>query len=206
MIFMRDDYKEQLSALVDDELRRDESRFLAARVGHEDAARQCVGRYTLIRHALDRSLAVGTDGSSRTVADGVAQALAAEPTHDAGKRRGWRQRAQPIAGLAVAAGVAALTIGLWPQTGTGPSDVRTNPIEAATTGERAPGGTQTVADTQGEAPLSSTAAADNGSDRLEKAARERLTSYMVNHSEHAASGGVGGMLTYVRIAGHDGDE
>jgi len=206
---MRDDYKEQLSALVDDELRPEEARFLTARVGAEAAARARIGRYVAIRHALDGSLTLSPDGRTRYVADQVAVALEAEPAHDATVGGSWRQRwLKPAAGVALAASVAAVTVALWP-------------TNTARQGPASPQTTQSIADTEPRAGARSVAGevdsasgvdvAESGQGRhatgsLQPAVQQRLNSYMINHSEHSANAGMGGVMTYVRIAGHEADE
>lgn len=203
---MRDDYKEQLSALVDDELRAEESRFLTARLGDDASARAQLGRYVMIRHALQGSLAMDESGDPGRVANGVARALDDEPAHSGEPPRGKARRwLQPAAGIAVAASVALLTIGLWPgeqRPGGPPSAATDGAAVTARLGDPA----RPVSEGRGAARPARTVQASDGRQRMGPEMRQRLNSYMVNHSEHSATGGVGTVLTYVRIAGHDPDE
>mgnify|MGYP002338455452 CR=1 FL=1 len=202
---MRDDYKQQISALVDDELRPEESRFLMARVGSDGQARDQVASYITIRHALQGSLAVTPEGDSRHVAKEVAAALEEEPAHDAaGGNRLGRRWVQPAAGAALAAGVAAVTLALWPtpnpMSGSQRGESMAQPVaEAGSTA-----GARPVADGADAEPALRAAGAGAGqSGPIQPEMRQRLNSYMINHSEYAAGGGVGGVMSYVRIAGHE---
>jgi sigma-E factor negative regulatory protein RseA len=107
----------QLSAMFDDELPQDECELLARRLSRDQALRARWDRYATIGAAL-RGGDVRLGGQ---VARAVSSALGSEPVRVEGARaalpprwqtipRWWR----PIAGLAVAASVAALSI-LWLQ-------------------------------------------------------------------------------------------
>ncbi|MFP4130444.1 MAG: sigma-E factor negative regulatory protein, partial [Halorhodospira sp.] len=87
---------EQLSALVDGELSREERAFLLRRLGHDGAARARLGRYFLMRDALQRTLPAQPDPG---LAGRVRARIAEEPAHDAGSAKarsapsttGWRR-------------------------------------------------------------------------------------------------------------------
>lgn len=99
---MQDQYRESLSAWVDGELGRDEARFLARRLESDVDLRAAVSRYALAGACLrgDRVQPVGEDFSAR-----VAARIGAE---EAPRTRGRFLR--PLAGGAIAAGVAALAL------------------------------------------------------------------------------------------------
>jgi sigma-E factor negative regulatory protein RseA len=103
---MTDPIHEQLSAFHDGELSAAESELLLKRVQRDPQLRAMVGRYALIGEAL-RSTEAG--GPSRNFAARVAQAIEREET----PRLSWRPVAnwlKPVAGGAIAAGVAAVAL------------------------------------------------------------------------------------------------
>jgi negative regulator of sigma E activity len=206
--FMRDDYKEQISALVDDELRPEESRFLVARVGEDEQACEQFANYVTIRHALQGSIAKAPDNDPRHLAKRVAVALEDEPAHTGAQgRRRWQRWAQPAAGLALAASVAAVTLAIWPTQNPTSSGQRGDAWRDSVASGPNDSGAQPVADAGSSGAQLRTAdvsGAQSGSIGPEM--RQRLKSYMINHSEHSARGGIGGVMTYVRIAGHEADE
>lgn len=107
---MSDSVKEQLSAYLDGELSRDEVALLARRVGRNAEIGASLGRYALISESLkgDRPAA-----ASAGFAANVMAALDAEPTIAARSSISaptWPRRLRPVAGLAVAASVAAVVI------------------------------------------------------------------------------------------------
>ncbi len=113
---------EQLSALADGELSREERAFLLRRLGRDGTARARLGRYFLMRDALQRTLPEQPDPG---LAERVRARLADEPDHDStssAEARGayaladWRR---PAVGGVIAATVAAMTV-LWWQGGAPP--------------------------------------------------------------------------------------
>lgn len=107
---------EQLSALVDGELGRDEQVFLLKRLAHDDPARRKLERYYLIRDALRRGL---PEQRVEGLADRVRAELDEAPEHaavsrdaaGAGWSGGWRR---PALGGVFAAAVAVVAVTLWP--------------------------------------------------------------------------------------------
>lgn len=99
---MQDQYRESLSAWLDGALSRDESRFLARRLETDKDLCATLSRYALAGSVLrgERLTPVG-DGFAESVRDRVA--AEAMPTV---RGRHWR----PMAGGAIAAGVAALAL------------------------------------------------------------------------------------------------
>src|SRR5215831_16450993 len=103
---MTDSIHEQLSAFHDGELASAESELLLKRLQRDPQLRAAVGRYALIGEAL-RSTEAG--GPSRNFAARVAQAIEREKT----PQLFWRPVAswlKPVAGGAIAAGVAAVAL------------------------------------------------------------------------------------------------
>lgn len=178
-------FKEQLSALVDDELRREESVFLQRRLANDDDAVAQLGRYFMISDTLRRQL---PDSIDPAFSARVSAALEAEPAHQLAPPGLARRLARPLAGLGVAASAAMVAVSLW------------SPESAVPT---APGGQPSfVAATAGPAAgISLVSQPENRWDRLDPQVQQRLNGYLVNHSEHSSTGHFGGVLKYVRIAG-----
>jgi len=182
---MTDSVKEQLSACLDGELPAGELDLLLKRLERDPELRGSLGRYALLGEALRGRQPVA---ASRGFADKVAAVLDAEPAVGpaatpavipAAKtaRRGLGSPAfakwlQPAAGMAIAAGVAAVAV-LALQPSTLPTQqvavtVATAPIpQPATT-----------------APRSYTVPTNTSSDAYIPAAR--LTNYVVAHSEYSS--------------------
>jgi sigma-E factor negative regulatory protein RseA len=178
-----EEFKAQLSALVDDELRRDEAMFLVRRLSREPEAVDQVGRYFMISDAIRRQLPEVMDSR---LAERVNAALQSEPAYQAGPGGATRRLLRPIAGLGVAASVAMVAVSYW----TG---------QAPVPGEETPG--FVAASSQ---PLQSSSflpQPQNQWNRLDPDVQRRLQGYLVNHSEHVSTGQLGGVLSYVRIAG-----
>ncbi len=116
---------EQLSALIDDELARDERAFLLRRLEREPEARARLARYYLMRDALQRTLPPQLDTA---LVERVHQQLAEEPPHE----RRWTGRSErrwPVLGSALAATVAAVTV-LWWQSQPGDPPERAPGVDA----------------------------------------------------------------------------
>jgi sigma-E factor negative regulatory protein RseA len=120
---MNDALDSQLSAMFDDELPQAECELLARRLSRDPALQARWDRYA----AIGAAVRGGDVRLGSRVAHAVSAVLAAEPAARAGQRaslplpgeqllRWWR----PIAGIAVAASVAALSI-LWLQQNSTPT-------------------------------------------------------------------------------------
>ncbi|MDB6042222.1 MAG: hypothetical protein JWM63_773 [Gammaproteobacteria bacterium] len=111
---MNEELDSQLSAMFDDELPSGECELLARRLSRDEQLKARWGRYAVMGAAIrsERGVRLNT-GLPRRVSAALSSepALAAEP---APQRKGrWAKHWwQPIAGAAVAAGVAAMSI-LW---------------------------------------------------------------------------------------------
>jgi sigma-E factor negative regulatory protein RseA len=201
---MHKEHKEQLSAFVDGELDSDAAAFMTRRVGADEEARALWQRYQTVS-------AVARGNYSRhgsLLADRVAAAMAEEPPHriddgdSVGRERGMAATVlKPAAGMAIAASVALALVSVWPMVGQQSAEPTDTPA-VATTLQGAPS----------EGQLSN---ARLGAPATESADRERpmdaeirrwLNPYLVNHSEHAANGQLGGTLKYARIVGHDAED
>jgi len=105
---MTERIKEQLSAFLDGELPEPESALLLKRLERDDDLRGALSRYSLIGAVMRSD---GDVPAARQVAARVSAAIAREPSgRMAVARFQTTALMRPLAGLAVAAGVAALAL------------------------------------------------------------------------------------------------
>jgi sigma-E factor negative regulatory protein RseA len=192
---MSDEIREQLSAMADDELSDVERPLLLGRLQRDPKLRACLGRYQLIGEVMR-----GGPGATATLglADRVQEALAADAPMSipvAGRSNSRARWVRPAAGVAVAASVALVAV-------FSVSSLRkteTESVPALAVGQPATGAgataTQQVSEAGGE-----------HWERLNPRIDKRLSGYLVNHNEYAASRGVQGVMPYVRIVGYDTGE
>jgi sigma-E factor negative regulatory protein RseA len=108
---MNEELDSQLSAMFDDELAPEECELLARRLSRDEQLKARWGRYAVIGAAIrsDRGVRLNAPLAGRVSAVILAEpALATAHTARRGGVRWW----QPVAGAAVAAGVAAVCV-LW---------------------------------------------------------------------------------------------
>jgi len=162
---MTDQIREQISALLDGELARDELGLLVRRMERDSELRRAFGNYVLIGEALR---APGALTASRTFASRVTSAIDEQRgaiVANAGGRAGLRARwTRPVVATAVAAGAVVAAVLLWRP------DVHDG--ESATTAD-------TNRDGIVEAPMPTDA-----SPTLEQS--QRLASYLVAHSQFSS--------------------
>ncbi len=105
---MTDSINEQLSACLDGELPDRELALLLKRIGHDQELRGTITRYGLISETVrtGSAAAISSDFAARVMAQ-----IQAEPQTSVSKvpHIAWR-RLRPVAGIAVAASVAALAL------------------------------------------------------------------------------------------------
>ncbi len=181
---MKNVIEEQLSALVDDELDPAEMDLLLRQVGRDSRLARRLSEMYLVKEAAHRTL---PDVVDIGFADRVAAALEDEPAHHSGSPRRSLRWLKPAAGLAIAASVGTLAIGIW----------STRQVQDGTAAS-----TQTVAavaPAQADAP---TQVRNVRWERLDPQVQARLNGYLVNHGENAYAGQVGAMVPHVRIAGY----
>lgn len=173
---MTDPVKEQLSACLDGELPEGELDLLLKRLERDPHLRRSIGNYALVGEALrsQRPVIASTGFAAR-----VSAAIAAEP---AGKREPAPRISpaavrwlRPAAGVAIAAGVAAVAVVSLRPTAMQPELVAIN----ETVNETVPA----VANEPDQAP-SYTVPTNPGSTAFVPAAR--LTNYVVAHSEYSS--------------------
>ncbi len=178
--------KEQLSALVDDELTVSETTNLAAELAADDEGRDTLARYQLISAGFRGEWA---EPQTLSVAETVRQRLVDEPAILAPQRRpamrAWKRGA---AGVAIAASVAALAVVYVqkdPLSGMPDTQVAQSP-------ESAPIPVMTVVSRESVQPLT----------RQEN--RNRLGRYLMDHNEFATRGGASGFMPYTTFVTYNG--
>jgi sigma-E factor negative regulatory protein RseA len=114
---MNEQLDSQLSAMFDDELPQEECELLARRLSRDDALKARWRRYAVIGAAIRAERGVRLDAN---LAARVSSAISAEPSLSSEEARARKAAGsslvqrwwQPVAGTAVAAGVAALSV-MW---------------------------------------------------------------------------------------------
>ena len=190
---MSDEIREQLSALVDDELSDVEQPLLLGRLQRDPELRACLGHYQLIGEVMR---GVGTT-ATLGVADRVQQALDDDAPLGASQTVWWK----PAAGLAVAASVALVAV----LTVTSLNDTSTDNMPVLASADVAPATAPVVASDPALVRVSEMTGEAQW-DRLDPSIDKRLSGYLVNHNQYAVSRGVQGVMPYVRIVGHDTSE
>ncbi len=194
---MNQQKKAQLSALIDNEESGVFALQISKRLSSETELRQTLTRYQLISDGLR-----GEDINIRSldIVQAVSKRLESEPTvlAPSNHSKQWHKWMQPAAGAALAASVAALGIMLGPQL--------INPQPGA-----APvgAGVQVVAQPPADVQMLPAAAEDGNKGHWKTLADEeqtsrRLRSYLEQHSQFAAPGGVQGVMPYTSYVSYDG--
>ncbi len=204
---MTDALNEQLSACLDGELPPAELDLLLKRVGREAELRAAIGRYSLIGEAMraERPAVASRDFAGKVMAAVAAESSAAEstPTHSPVQPRSnrtpnrlgsdgvrtpaaasWISPAtlrylRPAAGMAIAAGVAAVAVLTLQPTGQ-PSDGVAMPMVAA----NQPAANEPVVSPSTDTGPSYVVPTSTSSSAFIPATR--LTNYVVAHSEYSS--------------------
>lgn len=183
---MSERLEEQVSALVDDELPAVERELLLHRLGSDLGLRGRWERYHLMRDVFHYELPEAVDCG---LAERVSAALASEPVFRAPRRSGvavMQRMVRPLAGLAVAASVAALAI-VGVQHLAGIQGPRTAVPKVAVTHPNP----------------SYVRVAGTRWNRQRPEIENRLNNFLMNHNEYSAPTNFQGMMRYVRLAGYD---
>ena len=184
---------EQISALVDDELEYG-FRFVLRTLHTNEEYKGIWGRYHLIGECLRGHLPAYID---MHLARRINEALHNEPATHTSQR--FPRLRKSVAGLAIAASVAAIAIMGVRQMGSGPAATASPPVAYNQSGNTAEYQTVTVTSApMPERPVLHSAAPDD--------AQSRLNRYLVNYNEYRANTGVQGTLPYVRIVAHEVEE
>jgi len=190
---MNDEKLEQISALVDDELEQG-SGFVLHALKTDEAYKGAWGRYHLIGECLRGHLPARVD---MQLADRICKALHDEPVTRTSYR--FPRLVKSVAGLAIAATVAAIAILGVRQIGSGPAATATPPIAYKPPSTNSD--YQTVTVTAGPPPQAPGRNYSTPDD-----AQSRLNRYLVNYNEYRSNSGVQGTMPYVRIVAHEVEE
>jgi sigma-E factor negative regulatory protein RseA len=186
---MSEQIREQVSAFLDGELPNSETELLLKRLTRDSELRESFGRYTLIGEALrGASCDIVSKGFASRVnlaIDGEAVPAGAQ-TRQAGARHWWR----PLAGVTVAAGVAAVAIVALQQRSLSPSAPASSPLTAQIMPTSIP-----VAAHEALSYTVPTPSADAAS----AMAPARLTNYVFAHSKYSSGLGQRGVLADLLI-------
>lgn len=195
---MTDKIHEQISALLDGELSQAESEMLFRRMENDAELRAVWQRYAMIHDAIHREVPEQFDtGFSSRVMDAIhadaGSAAAGDSTVDGTRAgvlgSGLNRLLKPVAGLAVAASVAAMAIiGLQNINGVLDSGEGVSVVA----GKADPSGFMKVSGTRWEIRQPEVAAKLNG--------------YLVNHNEFSSSTNFDGILQYRHIVGYDQEQ
>jgi sigma-E factor negative regulatory protein RseA len=201
---MNQQIHEQLSALMDGELERDETRFLLKRLATEQELPLRWGRYHVVRQSLRRQ-------DLPALAPGFAEAVMARLDHEPGVQTHavtpWLRWG---AGGAIAASVAVAALVLTrpageSTTGAGPMVARSSSQSGAPIAV-APVAATAVSSSEFRAPLLApntieTAPVSFGSDLSQPMAVDsRMQSYLIRHYQAAGAGGQSDFVPYVLLA------
>ena len=199
---MNEQKREQLSALVDDELTQEASSVIESLL-EDDEAKETWARYHLIGDSLRGHL----PGQIGDISGNVSQAIASEPTILAPARKSANRKSsnlmKPVMGFAIAASVAAVAIfnvqqanqisetGQIPETGQpviAQSSIATDQ-PSFTTSIATP---QLVNQETGQAQIYQAVNIDY-----------RMNRYLVNYNEYRANKGVSGMPHHMRMVANE---
>jgi sigma-E factor negative regulatory protein RseA len=189
---MTDAIKEQLSACLDGELPKAELDLLLKRVERDPELRDSIGRYALIGEAMRNERPVVARGLAAKVAAALEEEAAPRPASRISPA--WMKRIRPAAGIAVAAGVAAVAVLSVQQTGV-------QPPPATALNETAPAAVQGI-DSGFESPSYVVPSNSTGTAFVPAT---RLTNYVVAHSEYSSPLARRSVLTGVLADEDDGD-
>ncbi len=192
---MSENNREQISALMDDELGNEPNSVLQE-LGKDDEQRQIWTRYHLIGDCLRGKLPEHID---LDIADRVREAIQSEPSILAPSHT--TNFLKPVLGFAIAASVAVIAILAIQQTNTTPS--LSVPSQSIAIQQSTPVTQQ----------LASNLVAQGNTQRVQQLpvsthinAGSRLNRYLVNYNEYRANVGIRSILPYVRIVSYETEE
>jgi negative regulator of sigma E activity len=173
---MNDQFQEQTSLFVDDELTAEECEFFVRRLQRDPDARGRLVRYQLIGAALRGELKTNDPELLRrrllAAMDGVGRGQSAR----APQRAGYARFFKPAVGLAIAASVTLAAALMWQTSGT--NDVSEASIAGITAHEASAAGL--------EAQGTSYVVPPGPDPRRTASPPVRLTNYMMQHGEYAS--------------------
>jgi sigma-E factor negative regulatory protein RseA len=202
---MSEQIREQVSAFLDGELPDTESELLLKRLTRDGELRESFGRYALIGEALRGS---GSQILTRGFASRVNLAIDGEPVQapahaqPANASRWWR----PLAGVTVAAGVAAVAIVALQQRAISPRLNVASPITAqnvAAPSQTAAGNPTPVQGSAGPREALSYTVPATSTEAPSSLIPARLTNYVFAHSKYSSGLGQRGVLADLLIEDDD---
>ena len=182
---MNEKISEQISAMFDDELDEQEQELLLRRLKQDADLQSSWSHYQLIGDAMRHNL---SPASHPDFLQDIGRRIEHEPAiESASKSTAGRLRMmKPVAGLAIAASVAAMAIIGLQNMGQGESPYDSVPR---------------LAQTQ---PATAIQHVSGKRWNMQQPDTEmRLNGYLVNHSEYTSGINLRGMINYARIAGYD---
>ncbi|MHB8744064.1 MAG: sigma-E factor negative regulatory protein [Sulfuricaulis sp.] len=189
---MKQDMKEHLSALVDNELDELEEHRVLAALANDSTLRDVWERYHLVRAALHQDLEFVVPHG---LAQRVAQRIATEPAATAAYQR--RPIMRLIGTLAIAASVATIAI-VGVQWYRQPAPV---PLLTLAANQPAPRPVPAAVTVPAAAKVIATGT--TRWDTKQPEAEQALNAYLVEHDEFASTAGIGGIMPYVRVVSYD---
>lgn len=191
---MSEQSREQISALMDDELDSGSS-FVLNALRDNPEFRKAWNHYHLIGETLRGNLPEYVDIN---LAERISRDINNEPAIIA-RQKNLNTLFKPVVGFAIAASVAAVTILGVRQIGNGPV--------AAPPGEIVASNPQDTA----YLPITTVSTSPVPENKVHEfkasvSAESRLNRYLVNYNEYRTNAGVQGMLPYVRIVAHEVEE
>ncbi|MES9900104.1 MAG: sigma-E factor negative regulatory protein [Sedimenticola sp.] len=187
---MTDEIREQLSALLDDELAHHETQALLDRLQDDDDLHDSLDTYQLISDVMRGE---GTRLSPAGIAGAIREQIKSEPAIIAAPAHGHVSKAEgrvhhwakPAVGAALAASVAVMAVYLLPQ------------IQGVADG----GGVQIVASSANAPYLERTAT--RWKNLSGPKVESQLNRYLVDHNEFSSSGTMSGVAPYASFVTYD---
>ena len=196
---MNEQKREQLSALVDDELTQ-EATFVIENLLEDNEAKETWARYHLIGDSLRGHL----PGHIGDISSGVSQALASEPTILAPAKKSASRKSsdliKPVMGFAIAASVAAVAIFNVQQARQIPETGQPVVIAQSSIATSQPSLVTSIVTPQ-------LVNQQTGQTQVYQAKNidPRLNRYLVNYNEYRANTGVSGMPPHVRMVANEAE-
>jgi sigma-E factor negative regulatory protein RseA len=194
---MSEQIREQVSAFLDGELPNSETELLLKRLTRDAELRESFGRYALIGEALRGAspgvLSRGFSSRVNLAIDGEPVPATAQP-QSARAPRWWR----PLAGIGVAAGVAAVAIVALQQRAITPNTAQLHPAAVVKVAPGMPTADTAALTAQNHEALSYTVPAAS-TEPTSAMAPARLTNYVFAHSKYSSGLGQRGVLADLLI-------
>lgn len=191
---MNEQQKQGVSALLDGEGGKRETDELLVRLDTDPDLAATLARYSLIGQTLrgepihHQALDIHRRVSEQLADEPAVLAPARHAANDA-LERWWR----PVAGVAIAASVAALAVVFTPSLLQAPA----SPV--------VPGIAASGSDSLAATPVNMTVSEGTRWTDGQPAVEDRLNSYLADHSEFAVQGGAPSLIPYASFVSYDGD-